>query len=83
MELLKFEADWCGPCSKQDSIIEEYDATPVRRIDVDEESETAQEWGVRSLPTMILLGDDGESLNRWTGVTQLEDIESALDKYSQ
>lgn len=76
-ELLKFEADWCGPCSQQAKLLEDYDATPVRSIDVDEDTETANEYSVRSLPTMVLLSD-GEPVERWSGVTQTDEIEEAV-----
>jgi thioredoxin 1 len=80
LELLKFEAEWCGPCSQQSTILEEYHATPVRSIDVDEDTETANEYSVRGLPTLVLL-NDGEPVERWSGVTQLEEIKSVVDGY--
>jgi thioredoxin 1 len=78
MELLKFEAPWCSPCKQQDDILEEFDAVPITHIDVDEDHETANEYSVRGIPTMILL-DDGEPVERWDGVTQLNEIESAVE----
>jgi len=77
MKLLKFEADWCSPCTQQDSLLEDYDATPVRSIDVDEDSDTANEYSVRGLPTLVLLSD-GEPVQRWTGLTQVDEIEEAV-----
>jgi len=82
MELLKFEADWCGPCTQQANILEDYDSTPVRSIDVDEDADTANEYSVRGLPTMVLLDEDGTPVERWTGLTQLEEIESAVEQNS-
>lgn len=76
-ELLKFEADWCGPCTQQANLLEDYDATPVRSIDVDEDTDTANEYSVRGLPTLVLLSD-GEPVERWTGLTQVDEIEEAV-----
>lgn len=79
-KLLKFEADWCGPCKQQDSLLEDYDATPVEHIDVesDEGADLAREWEVRSLPSLILLDDSDSPVQQWTGLTQAEDIEEVV-----
>lgn len=79
MELLKFEADWCGPCSQQDELLESYDATPIEHIDVDENPDRANEYSVRSLPTLVLL-DDGEIVEQWIGVTQPDSIEEVVSE---
>jgi thioredoxin 1 len=82
MKLLKFEADWCGPCDQQDNLLEDYDATPVEHIDVesDEGSSIAREWEIRSLPSLILLGDDGVPIQQWSGLTQPEEIEKVASR---
>jgi len=79
-KLLKFEADWCGPCKQQDSLLEGYDATPIEKVDVETDagSDRARQWEVRSLPTLILL-DDGQPVQQWTGLTQVDEIESAVE----
>lgn len=80
-KLLKFEADWCGPCQTQEPIVEEFEEdnpeVEVEAIDVDEHQERANEYHVRGLPTLVLLEDE-EVSSRWTGVTQKEDLESVL-----
>jgi len=80
MKLLKFEADFCGPCGKQDELMEEYDATSVEHVDVETEEGCARanEFQVRSLPSMILL-KDGQPVEQWTGITQPSEIEQAVD----
>ena len=81
--LKDFYADWCGPCKTQDPILEELEEqwTDVKfeKIDVDEEQEVANEYQVRSLPTLIVENDDGV-VERFVGVTQREDIEDALEQ---
>jgi thioredoxin 1 len=80
-----FYADWCGPCKTQDPILdelaEEYDDVDFQKVNVDEEQETANEYQVRSLPTVIVENDDGV-VDRFVGVTQREDIEAAIQKAS-
>ena len=56
--LKDFYADWCGPCKTQDPIIEElteeYPDVAFEKVNVDEEQEVANEYQVRSLPTLIV-----------------------------
>lgn len=80
VELLKFEADWCAPCKQQSQILEDFNAVPVREIDVEENQELANEYNVRSLPTMILQ-NNGEFLERFVGVTEISRIQEAVDMY--
>lgn len=81
--LKDFYADWCGPCKQMDPILEglseEYsdDELVVEKIDVDADQETANEYQVRSLPTLIVEAD-GEITERFVGVTQSDAIEKAL-----
>ncbi|MFB6146847.1 MAG: thioredoxin family protein [Halobacteriaceae archaeon] len=80
--LKDFYADWCGPCETQEPIIEEleedYGDVTVERIDVDEEQDVANEYQVRSIPTIVVEDDDG-IVERFVGVTQRDDLEDALE----
>lgn len=81
--LKDFHADWCGPCKTQDSILEDIEADRgeefvIEKINVDEEQELANDYQVRSLPTIIIENEDGV-VERFIGVTQREDIEAALE----
>jgi thioredoxin 1 len=81
--LMDFYADWCGPCKTQDPILEELEEewgdVEFEKIDVDED--IANEYQVRSLPTLIIENDDG-IVERFVGVTQADDIEAALQQAS-
>jgi len=79
VEIKQFSAEWCGPCSQQKEILEDFDAAPVRAIDVDEDQQTARDYGVRGIPTLVV-EVEGEEVERFTGVTQLEEIENAVDR---
>ena len=80
-KLLKFEADWCGPCTQQANLLEDFDAAPIESIDVDENTDRANEYSVRSIPTLILLDEDGSPVERWDGLTQPDEIESAVETF--
>ena len=83
--LKDFYADWCGPCKTQDPILEEleteWESVEFEKVNVDEEQDVANEYQVRSLPTLVVENDDG-IVDRFVGVTQADDIEEALQKAS-
>ena len=81
--LKDFHADWCGPCKTQDPILEELkedwgERFDMEKVNVDEQQDVANEYSVRSLPTIVVENDDGV-VERFVGVTQREDIEDALE----
>lgn len=77
-----FYADWCGPCKTQDPILEaiaeDRDVT-LERIDVDESTAIANEYQVRSLPTVVIESND-DIVDRFVGVTQREELEASLER---
>ncbi|MFC7044467.1 thioredoxin family protein [Halobacteriaceae archaeon GCM10025711] len=84
VRLLDFHADWCGPCKTQDPILEELaddwdDRFELEKIDVDEKQDVANQYQVRSIPTIVIENDDGV-VERFVGVTQRERIEEALEQ---
>ena len=82
--LMDFHADWCGPCKTQDPILEDLmedweGRVEFEKIDVDEHQDIANQYQVRSIPTIIVEDDEGV-VERFVGVTQRDAIESALEK---
>jgi thioredoxin 1 len=82
--LKDFYADWCGPCKTQDPILEDLqsewgDRVQFEKIDVDENQDVANEYQVRSIPTIVVENDDGV-VERFVGVTQAEDLEAAFEQ---
>jgi len=85
VRLTDFYADWCGPCKTQDPILDEleadYEDVEFAKVDVDEEQDVANQYQVRSLPTLVIENDDG-IVDRFVGVTQRKDLEAALEEAS-
>ena len=79
--LLDFYADWCGPCRMVspiiDSIAEENPDILVGKINVDNEGELAQAFGVMSIPTIAVL-KDGKLVNKSAGARPKSDILAML-----
>lgn len=83
--LVDFYADWCGPCKAIapiiDELAEEVTDAKVVKVDTEESPELSMRFGIRSIPTFIVL-KDGVEVNKQIGAvanknTFLELIESA------
>jgi len=80
--LVDFWAEWCGPCHAVapvlDRIVEERpDDLKLVKVNIDEEQELAQRYGVMSIPTMILF-KDGQPSAAVIGAQPKTAIERAL-----
>lgn len=80
--LIDFYADWCGPCKMLAPIIEEIKNEmqgflEVIKINVDEYPEIAEQYGVRSIPTLVYV-KNGEVENVLVGFRPKKDILNAI-----
>jgi thioredoxin 1 len=79
--LVDFFATWCGPCKMMapviDEIAEENEEIVAVKVDVDDNMELAQQYGIMSIPT-ILVFKNGELAETFIGLTDKQDIMLAL-----
>ena len=82
--LVDFHADWCGPCTMLEptvaAIAEETDAA-VAKVDVDEHKGLAAQYGVRSVPTLLLFAD-GTQVEQIVGVQDEAKLTSLVERYA-
>jgi len=81
--LLKFEADWCGPCQAMKPMIEDiardYDGRlTVATMDVDANNQTPYRFGVRGVPTVMLF-KGGEVVAQKVGLPRKAELTALLD----
>lgn len=79
--LVDFYADWCGPCQMMAPVIEEISGevdAKVCKINIDEEMEIAQKYGVMSIPTFIVF-KDGEIAKKDLGAKPKSAVLAMLD----
>lgn len=81
--LIDFYADWCGPCQMLSPIVDqvasEHEDLKVVKINVDEAQDLAINYGVISIPTLVVI-KDGQETNRAVGLISKNAIEELIKK---
>jgi thioredoxin 1 len=83
--LVDFWATWCGPCLRLAPIVEELakdnaGKLKIAKLDIDQAADLAAEWGVSSIPTLILF-KNGQEQDRVLGAVPKSQLQAMINKH--
>lgn len=84
--LVDFFAEWCGPCKMMAPILKQTkdnlgEKATIIKVDIDKNREAAEQFGIRSVPTLILF-KDGQVKWRQSGVVPANTLVQIVKEYS-
>jgi thioredoxin 1 len=87
ISVVDFWAEWCGPCRAITPIIEELSSeyegkVLVGKVNVDENPEVSMKYGIRSIPTILIL-KNGEVVEKQVGVTTKKNLADKIEAHLQ
>ncbi|OBX23594.1 MULTISPECIES: thioredoxin [Bizionia] len=82
--VLDFYADWCGPCQTLLPIVnklaaELQDIVVIKKVNVDQDSELAAQFNVRSIPTLVFF-NEGKVIDRHSGLLTETDLREKINQ---
>jgi len=80
-----FWASWCGPCKMMSPVVDEVaeelaGKVKVGKVNVDEEGDLAQKYGIMSIPAFLIF-KDGKKIAETVGGRSKEDLKAYIEKY--
>jgi len=78
-KVLRFTASWCGPCKMLARNLEDINTNiPIEVIDIDVFQDTAVEYGIRGVPTLVMV-DENVEVKRLVGMQSLKELETWIN----
>jgi len=73
--ILRFTASWCGPCKALSMNLESANIEmPIEVVDIDVHDDLAREYGIRSVPTLVML-DENIEVKRIVGLKTVKELQ--------
>ena len=82
MKVLKFYATWCGACQGLSMVVYGFKVQvniPFDDVNIQEQLEIAAKYGIRSVPTMVIVDDEGVEIKRQSGMLNEEQLLAFID----
>lgn len=77
--ILRFTASWCQPCKTMAKTLEEINTNmPIEVVDIDVHSDVAMEYGIRSVPTLVMK-DSNIEVKRMVGLKSKKELTEWLN----
>lgn len=77
--ILRFTASWCNPCKMLAKNLESVNTNiPIEVVDIDVHNEIAMDYGIRSVPTLVML-DENTEVKRMVGMQSLKQLEDWIN----
>ena len=79
-KVIRFTASWCQPCKVLAKTLEDVQTNiPIEIVDIDKDSNTAIEFGIRSVPTLVMV-EDGNVLKRVVGIKSSKELQEWINE---
>ena len=77
-KVIRFTASWCGPCKALKTVLDQVETdVPIEVIDIDEQPDLATEFGIRSVPTLVMM-EDNVATKRLVGLKTIQEVEAFI-----
>lgn len=75
-KLIYISAAWCGPCKAFGPTMAKaaQSGIPIQKVDADQDQELLMKYGVRNIPTVLKVDGDGNMVDKFVGVKNLQDV---------
>ena len=74
-KVIRFTASWCQPCKMLAKTLEDVQTNlPIEVVDIDKDSDVAIEYGIRGVPTLVMV-EDGSVLKRLVGMQNTKQLQ--------
>ena len=79
-KVIRFTASWCQPCKAMANILEEINSPiPIEVVDIDAQQDIAIEYGIRGVPTLVKVDNNGNITGRMVGVKAKNLVEEFIN----
>lgn len=79
MKILKFSSSWCSPCKALATQLKDYKDHVIESYDFDENPDDFMKYGIKKLPTLIVLNSKNEEMERSINIKSLDNLKEWIN----